>query len=566
MWRFIVAALLLSTPSASAVAAQAGCSLGSGPGYQSGFAQLYTELGDTMGDPVSCEYADPKGTGDVLQNTANGLAFWRKSTNTPTFTNGVQHWALTGDGLLNWTDDRIDPPGVTPPPAPTPPRVAPPPPPPVASSHDWRDSGYPSAVGGRLFDPWCVPLDSVGSNVLNLPFRSAQDEDLRWMSTHNLRWMRVLATGHGLGPDRAPRDATSAIAALRALLDRVEAFNAAHESSQSIYVLVGLTDYYPPGVPGDGHAYDHPTFKDVPVLPAPWYRAGIPSFDFDQEHGFGRQTNLPNYEQFYRPWVQTIVSALAERPSLLGWQLGNELKARGSPRNSISADQAYSWYLSFTRDIVDTIRTRDRHHLIFTGTQYVAELTDFEYRPRGDLAPALVPGYRQIHQRLLDACGQWCWNVLGLTYYDFNPYALDDAALAHQAHVAASLTEYGFTNRPTDTAEDRRGRYGGDRAAAVSDGWVHPWKSLDGSTQKGFASAADLVAGSAGVVVGVAPWASPSPQGGPDRGVDLDGQRGVTDAPDAAAVWDAWGATGARLEAANRAAGPSAACLAAHTV
>ena len=33
----------------------------------------------------------------------------------------------------------------------------------------------------------------------------------------------------------------------------------------------------------------------------------------------------------------------------------------------------------------------------------------------------------------------------------------------------------------------------------------------------------------------------------------------------AAAVWAAWSATGARLEAANRAAGPSQACLAAGT-
>jgi hypothetical protein len=443
------------------------------------------------------------------------------------------------------------------------PRVDPPAAEPVALSHDWRDDGYPAVVGGTLFDALCVPLDSVGGNVLNLPFRSAQDEELQWMSSHNMRWLRVLATGHGLDPDRAPRDSTSAIAALQALLQRVEAFNAAHPPSQAIYVLVGLTDYYPPGVPGDGHAYDHPTFKDVPVLPAPWYRAGTPFFDFDQEHGYGWQNALPNYQQFYKPWVQSIVSALADRPSLLGWQLGNELKARNSPRNGISPEQAYTWYLSFTQDMVDTIRERDRHHLIFTGTQYVAELTDYEYRPRADLAAERVPGYRQIHQRLLDACGQWCWNVLGLTYYDFNPYALDDALLAHQAQVAASLTEYGFTNRPTDTAADRRGRYGGDRAAAVRDGWTHAWKGLDGAIQAGFASAADLVGSK--LVVGVAPWASPSPHGGADRGVDLDSQRGLTDAPDADAVWDAWSTTGARLEAANRAAGPSQTCLAAHT-
>jgi hypothetical protein len=562
--RLVAAAMLLAPQAASAAGAELGspgCSPGAVPAYRFGFAELHVQLGDTMGEPVSCEYADPKASGDVLQTTSHGLAFWRKSTNTPTFTDGSQHWAITADGLVIWTDNSIDPPGVQPPPAPNP--MPPALPASVASTHDWRAPGYAAAIGGMLYDPLCIPLDSVGSNVLNLPFRSGLDEDLQWMAAHNMRWLRVLATGHGLGPDRAPRDASVAIADLQVLLNRVDAFNASRASSQSIYVLVGLTDYYPPGVPGDGHAYDHPTFKDVPVLPAPWYRAGIPFFGFDQEHGFGQESGLPNYEQLYKPWVQTIVSALAEHTSLLGWQLGNELKARGSPRNNISSEQAYSWYLAFTQDIVDTIRTRDRHHLIFTGTQYVAELTDYEYRPRADLAPELVAGYRQLHQRLLDACGEWCWNVLGLTYYDFNPYALDDALLARQAQVAAAMIEYGFTNGPTDTTQDRLGRYGGDRAAAVRDGWAHAWKGLDGSVQTRFPGAADLVIG--GTVVGVAPWASPSPQSGPDRGVDLDAQRGVTDAPDAAAVWDAWSATGARLEAANQAAGPAPACLAAHS-
>jgi hypothetical protein len=38
------------------------------------------------------------------------LAFWRKSTNTPTFTNGSEHWALTSDGPMTWTGANIDPP------------------------------------------------------------------------------------------------------------------------------------------------------------------------------------------------------------------------------------------------------------------------------------------------------------------------------------------------------------------------------------------------------------------------------------------------------------------------
>ena len=71
-----------------------------------------------MGDPLECEHGNPE-NGDTLQQTTNGLSFYRRSTNTPTFTNGWEHWALTVRGLLYWTGVEIDPPDdaatVTPP-------------------------------------------------------------------------------------------------------------------------------------------------------------------------------------------------------------------------------------------------------------------------------------------------------------------------------------------------------------------------------------------------------------------------------------------------------------------
>ncbi len=67
-----------------------------------------------MGTPTTCEYADPAGTGDVHQDTTTGLAFWRKSTNTPTFTNGFDHWALTEQGITYWTGSTVDPPVAAP--------------------------------------------------------------------------------------------------------------------------------------------------------------------------------------------------------------------------------------------------------------------------------------------------------------------------------------------------------------------------------------------------------------------------------------------------------------------
>ena len=87
-----------------------GCGPGVAPHFVFGFADLKAQLGDAMGDPISCEFPDPNGTGDVHQQTTRGLAFWRKSTNTPTFTNGFEHWGHTPAGWVSWQGASIDPP------------------------------------------------------------------------------------------------------------------------------------------------------------------------------------------------------------------------------------------------------------------------------------------------------------------------------------------------------------------------------------------------------------------------------------------------------------------------
>ena len=56
----------------------------------------------------------------MLQQTTSGLAFYRKATNIPTFTNGWEHWGWTADGLVYWTGDAVDPPGYEPVETPTP--------------------------------------------------------------------------------------------------------------------------------------------------------------------------------------------------------------------------------------------------------------------------------------------------------------------------------------------------------------------------------------------------------------------------------------------------------------
>jgi len=86
------------------------CGAGVTPRFTFGFADLKARLGDAMGEPLTCEFADPNGTGDVHQQTTRGLAFWRKDTNTPTFTNGSEHWGRTPAGWVEWSGTSIDPP------------------------------------------------------------------------------------------------------------------------------------------------------------------------------------------------------------------------------------------------------------------------------------------------------------------------------------------------------------------------------------------------------------------------------------------------------------------------
>ncbi|MFN8637058.1 MAG: hypothetical protein U0893_24690 [Chloroflexota bacterium] len=85
------------------------CRPGESPKFQFGFLALKELLGDVMGDPVECEHPN-SANGDTLQRTTRGLVYYRKATNTPTFTNGAEHWAITPRGLLYWVGPAVDPP------------------------------------------------------------------------------------------------------------------------------------------------------------------------------------------------------------------------------------------------------------------------------------------------------------------------------------------------------------------------------------------------------------------------------------------------------------------------
>jgi len=76
--------------------------------WEFGFAELKQQLGSGMGQPVDCAHPDPI-SGDSLQRTTTGLAFYRQSTNIATFTDGDNHWAVVSGELAFWTGDSIEP-------------------------------------------------------------------------------------------------------------------------------------------------------------------------------------------------------------------------------------------------------------------------------------------------------------------------------------------------------------------------------------------------------------------------------------------------------------------------
>jgi hypothetical protein len=329
---------------------------------------------------------------------------------------------------------------------------------------------------------------------------------------------------------------------------------AAHDPRESIYVLVSLTNYYAPGLPGDRHGYDKPGWCLVPVLNAPWFRRRVSFYDFQQECGGEQLQDAPNYEVHYKPWVQRIVAAGADSPVLLGWQLGNEVKARNSATNAITA--AYDWYLDWMVDMVETIRAIDQAHLVFAGAQHFSELIDWPYREDGPtIQPELRPHWDAHCGRMLRGCGEHCWNVWSLSYYDFLLYPVDDALLLKHNSVAAVVVELGLS---LGSPEDEVRHFGGSRPTALRDGLDRPWQDLTWTWRPRLWGAAELVE-QAGLQ-GIAPWASPDPDPGAVPLPDVDTQRGITNVPDETEMWQAWRQVAAQLEASNRRSGPSAAC------
>jgi hypothetical protein len=419
--------------------------------------------------------------------------------------------------------------------------------------HDWRSPGFVGVVDGQMFDPDCWPMQVVGANVPNLIYRESIVQNLEWMRKNKVRWIRVFATGHRENTDV---DAEQRARMVRELTTLVESYNKTVGRAESIYLLIVLTDYYGQGVPGDTYLRDNAQGCSFMVLPAPWFRRGFQRFNFNPECGDAPVSDVPNYEVNYKPWVKQLVSDLAESPAILGWQLGNELKARNNAKNGIT--DGYAWYLDFVKDMTDTIRSVDKNHLVFVGAQYFAELTDIPYRPgTGGIEPSQRMKYLQSVRDMAKACGAYCWNVWPLTFYDFNPYPADDAMLLHRGDIATLATEFGFT---LGAPEENKAHFGGSRTQALRAGLKRPWQDIDGEWHDAQWSLADAIRELS--LNGAAPWGSPYPNPDTDLGSDLDRQRGISLAPEGMELWQIWTGVAADLEYQNARGGSSADCQA----
>jgi hypothetical protein len=149
---------LLQATVLPASAQAAFCPPGEQPIFRFGFAALKAQVGDAMGDPTECEHSNPE-NGDTLQATTTGLSFYRKSTNTPTFTDGFRHWGLTSAGLVAWTGESVDPPGTAAAAAPA--RPSAPPPAPASTAPTGPPRGAPVTLSGR---------GQTATNPVNLPW------------------------------------------------------------------------------------------------------------------------------------------------------------------------------------------------------------------------------------------------------------------------------------------------------------------------------------------------------------------------------------------------------------
>lgn len=102
----------LASPGSAAAQGTPHCPPGQAAQFLFGIGELRERLGPTMGAPIECEHVNPE-NGDTIQNTTTGLAYYRPEINTPMFTDGQTHWALSQNQVIMWRNGSVVPPRPT---------------------------------------------------------------------------------------------------------------------------------------------------------------------------------------------------------------------------------------------------------------------------------------------------------------------------------------------------------------------------------------------------------------------------------------------------------------------
>lgn len=213
------------------------------------------------------------------------------------------------------------------------------------------------------------------------------------------------------------------------------------KSNHKARTMVALTDYYN-GLPGEKRIRDNKLWcNGDEIYPWPWFRKGTRRFSFTSvcPDGVGTKTDMPNYEEIYRPFVVDLARRLKEHPGVFAWQLGSELRALGRyDMNGNDASDAFrkdvlEHYVVFVDDMIKAIRQEagDGNHLITPGAQNMTEVTDMH---AGDA----------IWEMAFDKMLEVDWNFWGLTYYNYNNDTTNDVRAFPAFSVPVIATEFGF--------------------------------------------------------------------------------------------------------------------------
>src|SRR3954471_9278474 len=99
----LLAAVTAFSPTAAAQSAPF-CAPSQAPAFRFGIGTLSERLGPIMGTALECEHVDAV-SGDTLQKTSTGLAYYQPSANMPMFTDGMTHWGLYAGNVVFWRGD-----------------------------------------------------------------------------------------------------------------------------------------------------------------------------------------------------------------------------------------------------------------------------------------------------------------------------------------------------------------------------------------------------------------------------------------------------------------------------